>query len=503
MKTDHEQQLIETILGFKYDPLGFVMYAFPWGVENTPLAKIKQPRKWQIRELLNIKKQLENNRFRISIGLNPEPIYIGISSGRGIGKSAYLSMIECWVMSCWLGSTSIITANTETQLRTRTMSEIGKWHTMLINSHWFDKQSMSLRPAKWFAELVRKQLKIDVQYYYADAQTWSDENPDAFAGAHSQIGMVVIFDEASGISDSIWKVTEGFFTDLAELRIWIAISNPRNATGQFYDIFHKFSDHWTNVTVNALEVEGTDRAVYERIIELYGNDSDEARVEVYGMFPRTGDTQYIPLDSIEDSQARDLPLPNDEPLIMGVDVARYGDDESMVVFRRGRDARSIPPVSKKGLSTTQFAEVVAELIRTHEPDGVFIDGNGVGAGVVDTLIERGYDVYDVQSSSRANKPERYPNKRCEMWGEMKEWLRDKACIDGMDYVLQTELTSIRYTINRKGQVQLESKKEMKSRGVGSPDRADALALTFAETVVKKSRSKLNSRKLKQGSWKTA
>lgn len=239
-----EQDLITTLLGFRYDPEGFVRYAFPWGKEGTPLAKVEGPRTWQIDEFKRISDHLMLDIEKQRIGLPGSPMYLAISSGRGIGKSAWLSMLDLWVASCWIGSTGIVTANTETQLRSRTMAELGKWHTMAINRHWFEKSSMSLRPARWFAELVENQLKMDTQYYYIDAQSWSAENPDAFAGAHSQIGMMVQFDEASGIPDPIWQVTEGFFTDMAPLRLWLAISNPRRNTGRFFDAFHKDRSFW-------------------------------------------------------------------------------------------------------------------------------------------------------------------------------------------------------------------------------------------------------------------
>ena len=201
--TAQEQHLVEKVLEFKHDPEGFVLFAFPWGEKGTPLANFKGPRRWQLEEFGRIRKQIDANKGRMAIGLPSLPIYLAMSSGRGTGKSAFLAMLDMWFMSCWLGGTNIVTANTEVQLRSRTMAELGKWHTMAINSHWFEKTSTILRPQKWFAELLGRQLKMDTQYYYTDAQSWSEENPDAFAGAHSQIAMMVQFDEASGIADPI------------------------------------------------------------------------------------------------------------------------------------------------------------------------------------------------------------------------------------------------------------------------------------------------------------
>lgn len=475
-----EQELIARILDFKYDPEGFVDFAFPWGVPKSPLARFESMRTWQRREFRKIKKKLEENRFRIGMGLQPEPIYIAISSGRGPGKSAFLAMLDLWVMSCWWGGTSITTANTETQLRSRTMAELGKWHTMLINRHWFDKTSMSLRPAKWFAAHLENQLQIDTQYYYAEGQSWSEENPDAFAGAHSQIAMVLKFDEASGIADPIWTVSEGFFTDLAELRIWVAISNPRRNTGKFFDCFHKDASFWDTVYIDSRTVEGVDTSVYQRIADKYGEDHDVTRVEVKGMFPRTGSNQFIGRETVDDAVAREVVDDPGAPLLMGVDIARFGDDETVIRFRKGRDARSIPPYRYKGLDTMQVAAEVAALIDKFRPDAVFVDGGGVGGGVVDRLKQLGYRVIEVQSGSKAEDTEKHLNMRVQMWDEMRDWLV-YGCIDGDDRLID-DLTGPEYKITDKGSIRLETKDEMKKRGLGSPNDGDALGLTFAQPI---------------------
>ncbi len=487
----HEQELLTSILSYTHDPLGFVMYAFPWGQKGTPLEKIAKPRTWQVQEFQRIAQHMQEDQARQVMGLPPQPLYLAISSGRGPGKSAFLAMLDLWVMSCWPGSTTIVTANTETQLRSRTMAELGKWHTMAINSHWFDKSSMSLKPARWFAELLEKQLKIDTQYYYVDAQSWSEENPDAFAGAHSQIGMMVQFDEASGIPDPIWNVTEGFFTDLSPLRLWLAISNPRRNTGRFFECFHKNRGFWKTRYIDSRTVEGVDAGVYQRIADQYGEDHDVTRVEVKGEFPRTGSNQFIGRDVIQKAAARELSTDPGAPLCMGVDVARFGDDESVIRFRRGRDARTIKPVKYKGADTMELSASVAGLIERYNPEAVFVDGGGVGGGVVDRLKQMGYRVIEVQSGEKARDDEKYLNRRAEMWGEMREWL-PYACIDN-DTNLMDDLGGPEYSVALKGQIKLETKDSMKKRGLSSPDDADALALTFAEPIA---RSDANSLKIR-------
>jgi hypothetical protein len=489
--TPQEQQLLTDVLSYKHDPLGFALYAFPWGVANTPLAQMDGPRTWQRGEFERIREHLEMDAQKARIGLPPTPLYLSVSSGRGIGKSAWLSMLDMWVMSCWLGATTIVTANTETQLRSRTMAELGKWHTMSINRHWFDKTSTSLRPAPWFGQLVEQQMKIDTQYYYVDAQSWSEENPDAFAGAHSQIGMMVQFDEASGIADPIWQVTEGFFTDLAPLRLWLAISNPRRNTGRFFECFHKDAAFWQQKYVDSRTVEGVDRGVYDRIAAKYGEDDDVTRVEVKGEFPRTGSNQFIGRDVVSKAIERELVPDDGAPLLMGVDVARYGDDDSVIQFRRGRDARTIPAYRYKGVNTMDLANNCVGLIERYNPDAVFVDGGGVGGGVVDRLKQLGYRVIEVQSGEKAYDTEKYLNKRVEMWGEMREWL-SIACLPN-EQALVDDLTGPEYSLTLKGQIKLETKDAMKRRGLASPDQGDALGLTFAEKVARTDSQLMRSR----------
>lgn len=478
----HEQVLIGKMMEYRYDPMGFALFAFPWGGKNTPVERMDGPRKWQAEQLVRIGEHLLDDVERQRRGDPARPIYLAVSSGRGPGKSALISMLGYWVMTCWPGATTIVTANTEAQLRSRTMAELGKWHTMALNRHWFEKNATSLRPEKWWAKVVEDQLKIDTQYYYIDAQSWSADNPDAFAGAHSQIGMMLAYDEASGIDDRIWNVSEGFFTDLSPLRLWLAISNPRRNSGKFFDCFHKDAEYWRTVSIDSRTVEGVDSSVYQRIADKYGEDHDVTRVEVRGLFPRTGSNQFFSREVVHDAATRELYSEGeDAPLLMGVDVARFGDDESVIRFRRGRDARSKTPVRFKGVNTMELAAHVMNLIEREKPDYVFVDGGGVGGGVVDRLKQMGYrGVIEVQSGTSATEPDKHMNKRVEMWDKMREWMQT-GCIDADDNLID-DLLGPEYEIALKGQIKLESKDSMKKRGLRSTDDADALALTFAIKV---------------------
>ncbi|MCA9339387.1 MAG: terminase [Candidatus Saccharibacteria bacterium] len=474
------------------DPLAFVNFVFPWGKEGTPLQNFSGPRKWQVEELTRITKHIKENKERLARGETPVVYQSATSSGRGVGKSALTAWLNLWMMSCVLGSSSITTANTETQLKSRTWAELGKWHTLLINSHWFDRTTLSLRPAPWFEDALKTQLKIDTGYYYSQAQLWSEENPDAFAGVHNQEGVLVIFDEASGIPKPIWTVSEGFFTEPILHRYWFCFSNPRRNTGEFYECFHKSRDYWYRRNLDSRTVEGTDVGKLNQIIEKHGADSDEARIEVKGEFPKQGDRQFIAREIVDGAVGRDLEVDHHAGLIMGVDIARYGDDTTVIAFRRGRDARSIPMVKLKGKDNMEVANECAFWIDQEKPDAVCIDA-GNGTGVIDRLREMGYKVNEIWFGSKA-EGEEWADLRTEMWAKMRDWLSG-GCI-ASDQDLIDDILGPEYGFDKLERIKLEAKEKMKKRGIASPDAGDALAVTFA---VKVARTDLVSSRRARGS----
>lgn len=471
-----------------------VMFMFPWGKRNTPLEHFKEPRAWQIEELEAKTDHIRSNRIRMQQGLPPKMWSRSIASGRGIGKSALFSFEGLSMMTTRLGSTTIVTANTEQQLVSRTMAELGKWHTMAINSHWFDRAAMSLKPAEWFKTLLEEQLKIDTGYYYLNAQLWSEEKPDAFAGVHNHNGVMLKFDEASGIPQSIFSVSDGFFTEPVLDRYWDLYSNPRNNTGAFFESHHKYRDQWNPKQIDARTVEGTDQAVYQKIIDQYGADSDEARVEVYGQFPNQGDDQLIPMDLILAAREREIIPDPGAPLIMGIDYGNGGKDPSVIRFRRGYDARSIPPIRVGGRRVLDFtANFVAPAIEKYQPDYIMADANGVGAPGAEWLRAAGYRVIDVYAQGSPKDDAQYANKRAECWGEMAVWLANGA-IDS-DEVLKDDLKGPKRQRNKTtGKLQVESKADMKARGLASPNDGDALSITFGQAVARKDGAASRSRR---------
>ena len=474
---EDEQTLMASLWtpALKDDPLKFVMYLFPWGQKNTPLENFSGPRKWQREVLRDIGEHIRKNNGKIDFDV----LRMAVSSGRGIGKSALVSWLVIWMLSTRIGSTTIVSANSETQLRSVTWAEITKWLALSLNSHWFEVSATRVMPAKWLTELVERDLKKGTRYWGVEGRLWSEENPDAYAGVHNFDGVMLIFDEASGISDAIWAVAAGFFTENTPHRFWMAFSNPRRNTGYFYEAFNAKRDFWRNKVVDARSVEGTDKAVYEQIIQEYGPDSVQAHVEVYGEFPSAGDDQFIPVYLVDDATQRPRYKDATAPIIIGVDPARFGADATVIAVRQGRDLNVIKRY--RGDDTMEIVGRVIEAIEEFNPALVVIDEGGLGAGIVDRLKEQRYkQVKGVNFGNKSTKPIMYGNKRAEMWGNMREWLKTASV--PTDKLLKSDLTSPKVKPDSKGTIFLEGKKEMKARGLASPDAADAIAVTFAFPV---------------------
>jgi hypothetical protein len=476
--TDPRQALVEQIATYALDPLGFVFFAFPWGEAGTELAAATGPREWQYTLLAELGRRL---REGTEIG-NLLPILMARASGHGVGKSTVAAWVILWGLATMPNARVVVTANTDSQLRTKTWPEVTKWLRLMISRDWFKATATAV----FSAQAERERL------WRADAIPWSEGNTEAFAGLHNKGRRVIlIFDEASAVADKIWEVSEGALTDEGTEIVWLAFGNPTRNTGRFRECFGRYRHRWDVGHIDSRQVEGTNKALLEQWVRDYGDDSDFVRVRVRGQFPQASSMQFIASDLVEAAVGREVLLVRDDPLIMGVDVARFGDDSSVIRFRRGRDARTIPPIKLRGVDTMELAARVADESRRYRVDAIFIDGGGVGGGVVDRCRQIGLNLTEVQFGARSDRAPvgqdrsiGFANKRAEIWGALRDWLV-RGAIDN-DPELVGDLTGLEYGyVLRDGRdaIQLERKEDMKRRGLASPDNGDALALTFAYPVV--------------------
>lgn len=482
--TAQEQELMTHIFSFREDPEGFVMFCYPWGKEGTPLEEFDGPEDWQLDLLKRLAEHMLKNRRLRSLDLDAEVFKHSTKAGHGVGKSAVISWLIEWFESTRPGAVCNVTANTENQLRSKTWPELSKWVNLSIISHWWDVTATKMKPHKWLADLVREQLKIDDKYWYAEALTWNEDKPESFAGTHSQYGTAVVYDESSTIPRPIWETSEGALTDSKGDKIWLVFGNPTQRDSEFFSCFHLNRRFWTTQTVDSRTVRITNKKHLNQIIEKYGPDSDQARVRVYGEFPHADVDQFISESLVIAAQERSIAPDPGAPLVMGVDCARGGEDQTVIRFRKGRDARSIPAVKMSTDDTMKIVGKVGELIRKHDPDRVFVDMGGIGAGVYDRLRELRYPVTGVDFGAKSSDKTRFFNRRSEMWWNMREGLETIGIDD--DPELRADLTGPLYSyVQDTSKLRLETKKEMKKRKLPSPDDGDALALTFAAPVARR------------------
>lgn len=453
------------------NPEAFVLYAFPWGQPNTPLQNFKGPRQWQREVLRDIAKHIKENNGTVDL----TTLRCAVASGRGIGKSALVAWLILWMMTTRIGSSVLVSANSEAQLNSSTWAELLKWTAMIINSHWWETSATRLEPAKWMCDLVERDLKKGTRYWRAEGKLWSEEKPDSYAGPHNHDGMMVIFDEASGIPSAIWDVAAGFFTELVPHRYWFAFSNPRRNEGYFFECFNAKRQFWSARNIDARTVEDSDKQVYAQIIAEHGEDSSQAKIEVYGQFPDAGEDQFISPYLVDEATKRKPYADQTAPRVIGVDPARGGADATVIVVRQGRDLISLKRY--QGEDTMTIVGRVIEAIEQFNPTLTVIDEGGLGYGILDRLTEQRYKVRGVNFGWKAKNPIAWGNKRAEMWGAMRDWLKTASMKE--DRQLRADLIGPTKKPDSSGTIYLEGKKEMKARGLASPDAADALAVTFA------------------------
>lgn len=473
------QRLAEDIAGFATDPYGHALYAFPWG--EGPLDGLEGPRRWQTEVMREIGDHLANPATRHT------PLRLAVASGHGPGKSALIAMISKWGLDTCPDTRIVVTANTENQLNTKTSPELTKWANMAVTRDWF-------RPS---VTAIYSSAKGHDRSWRLDCIPWSVHSPESFAGLHNQgRRIILIFDEASNIADRIWEVAEGALTDEGTEIIWLAFGNPTRNSGRFKDCFGKHRNLWRTRHIDSRTVEGTNKAYLDELVATYGEDSDIVKVRVRGQFPSASSMQFIGSDLVDAAVQREIGMSDvlpTEPVIFGLDHARFGDDASVLAIRQGRDARSRPWKQWQGANSMEIAGELASQAAIHKPDAIFIDAGGPNAGgVIDRLrqlLGSHSNVYEIHFGGKgleanwsADHRTRTANKRAEMYTNLRAWLERGAIPDYPR--LADDLTAIEYSYNADNAVLLERKEHIRARGLPSSDWSDALALTFAMPVVR-------------------
>lgn len=493
---DLEQQLIKDIGSFTHDPAGFIWYAFPWGVKGTTLAG-KQPRKWTLEVCESIRQKLIANRSKPVDAWSV--VQEACASGHGVGKSAFMAQLILWAMSTFPMTKGVVTANTDTQLRTKTWPEVIKWHSMCLTRHWFKCTATAIFSV--FTDAEGEPLE---KRWRVDAIPWSEHNTEAYAGLHNEGKRIFIgMDEASGIADAVWETTEGALTDAGTEIIWIAWGNPTRASGRFRQCWTKFRELWGVRNVDSRDVEGTNKDRIERWRKIYGELSQFFKVRVMGKFSEADANQLITLDWITEARMRGQTVQPDGSLPrlrISVDVADGGEDDSVItVARRYASFRHVLKQVKvsvvPSLAPIQTAEAAERMWIAYggsaaNGDDIVVDSLGVGAGTAGYLMKKELPVVTYKGGASASS-DNYRNCRVQSYIGLRNEFRDgsialdPAMLDdekGWEE-FEEQLTSVKSKPGVEKLEDLVTKDEMKRSGIKSPDHADSLAMQCANQAV--------------------
>jgi len=458
---------VEDYVAYFYDkPYEFVMWAFPWGAKGSILEN-RELRKWQKEYLIDLGKMIKRNNFD---GINPvDPIEMSVASGHSCGKSSLTAMLILFIMTTRPRCKGTVTANTADQLTTKTWAELSKWYNMFIL-----KDRFVYKNTRGNMIIYHPSNKDN---WFCKATTCKEENSEAFAGQHAiDSTSFYIFDESSSISDKIWEVSRGGMVDGEPMTF--LFGNPTRNTGFFRDRFRN-PNNWTR-NLDSRDVEGAINVeITNKWAEEYGEDSDFFKVRVKGEFPSQSSNQFIPTELIHNSVSRHISYEdyNYAPVVLGLDVARYGNDSSCMAKRQGLNLEIVR--KWKDIDLMTLASITAQKEAEYRAKAVFIDV-GMGAGVIDRLRQIGRSPIEVAFGGKSSNKQYY-NKKSFMWGQLKDWLMKGGKLPSNKELIE-ELIAQEYVF-KGDKVLMVSKDDMKVILGRSTDMADSAILTFAEDIV--------------------
>lgn len=434
-----------------------------------------KPDEWQIEVLNDIAKHRR----------------VSVRSGQGVGKTALEACTILWFLTCRPYARVVATAPTMQQLYDVLWAEIAKW---LSNS----KIESLLKWTKTKIYMIG-----DEERWFATART--AVKPENMQGFHED-HMLFVVDEASGISDPIMEAILGTLT--GEDNKLLMCGNPTRLEGTFYDSHNTDIDKYKCHKVDSRKSNRTSKDNIDMLIRKYGADSDVVRVRVYGDFPKHSIDALIALETVE--QAMENELPNEEiktatRLHIGVDVARFGDDSTVITARLGMMFFPQEKYTKKDTMETsgnvistyrKFKKKYPQIKDCY----IKVDDTGVGGGVTDRLKEVADELslplkIIAVNNGQAATDGFYHNLGSQLWGNLRELLEENMSNslqeknnNGIiklpnDDELKMQLVNRKYKMSSRGKIQLERKEEMKARGLDSPDKADSLTLCLYEPPV--------------------
>ena len=400
---------------------------------------------------------------------------VSVKSGQGVGKTGCESIVAIWFLSCFPFSKVIATAPTRRQLNDVLWAEIDKWRS---------KSPVLSEILKWTKTYIY--VVGNEKRWFATARTAT--KPENMQGFHED-NMLFIVDEASGVAEEIMEAILGTLS--GQNNKLLMCGNPTKTSGTFYESHTQDRGIYSCITVNSEKSKRTNKDNIAALARKYGKDSNVYRVRVLGEFPEQEDDVFIPLSLIEQATMRDLEDQKIIRIMLGVDVARFGDDETVITENIG--GRISLPTIRHGQDLMKtvgdivitYRKLIADYPEYKGPITCNIDDTGLGGGVTDRLEEVKMEqkltrLVVVPVNAAAAPPndaaEHYADITTYMWATVRDLIEAGELSLQNDNELVAQLSCRKYGVSSNGRLALETKKEMKKRGISSPDRADSLAL---------------------------
>jgi phage terminase large subunit len=429
--------------------------------QNNPVLFVDEvlgatPDKWQIKFLQAIAK---GNRK------------ISVRSGHGVGKSTASAWAMLWYFMTRTPVKVVVTAPTSAQLFDAMFAELKRWVMQMP------------QPLQDLLTVKQDRIVFNAapDEMFISARTSRAEQPEALQGIHSE-NVMLVADEASGVPEQVFEAAAGSMS--GHNAVTLLLGNPTRSSGFFYDTHNRLGNEWVTFRVSCEDSPRVSGDYISEMMSRYGEESNAFRIRVLGDFPRSDDDTIIPMELIEGAKQRDVQTSQSAPMLWGLDVARFGSDSSSLTKRKGNVVIE-PPRVWRNLDLMQLTgAVVAEYEAQKpedKPDQILVDSIGLGAGVVDRLRELGLPAegVNVSESPSFSPNQTYANLKAELWYKAKAWFERRDCRIPDDSRLISELATVRYTFTSSGKTKVESKEDIKKRGLKSPDCADSLILTFA------------------------
>ena len=393
---------------------------------------------------------------------------MSVKSGHGTGKSTTASWAMLWFLLLRFPNKVVVTAPTSSQLFDAMYAECRRWVNELPKEL---QQLLNVKSDR--IELVSAPSEAFISCRTARAET-----PEALAGVHSD-HVLLIVDEASGVPEQVFEAAAGSMSGHSATTLML--SNPTRSSGTFFESHNRMAESWWTRTWSCIDSPLVSDEFVDEMRLRYGEESNAFRVRVLGQWPLADDNTIIPFHLVESAQHRDVEVYEDSKIVWGLDVARFGNDATALCKRQGSVITEVR--SWRGLDLMQTCgRVVAEynaLPPSKRPSELLVDSIGLGSGVVDRLRELDLPVRGINVSESPSMGDTYMNLRSELWFKAKAFLEERGCKIPKDDQLLSELTSVRYSFTSSGKMKAESKDEMRKRGLGSPDLADAFCLCMA------------------------